>query len=210
MNASLELIYKGALLGMITALSFGPVFFSIIETSIARGHRLAVSIATGVLVSDALIITASFMSIGKLMNDETVSSFAGVTGGVLLLFFGLYYVWKPVTSPKAIQITGAARFSHLLFFLKGLAINTFNPFVLLYWISAVSLVSVDKEMSKAEMFIFFTAAIGCNFFFDLLKTFLAGKLKHLLTPRSMNFISKAVGIGIIYFGMRLLWKTLYN
>ncbi|HUM46359.1 MAG TPA: LysE family transporter [Chitinophagales bacterium] len=207
MHTLFELLYKGALLGVITAFSFGPIFFTIIETSITRGHRLAISIAIGVLLSDILIITASFLSVGTLMQHETVSNAIGASGGALLLIFGLYHLWKPVATPKTMDITPASHFSHLLFIIKGLIINTLNPFVFIYWLSAVSIVSVDKDYNEAEKIMFFGAALLCNFFFDLVKTFLASRLKHLMTQRTMNFISKAVGCGIIYFGARLLWKT---
>jgi threonine/homoserine/homoserine lactone efflux protein len=210
MHSLIELIYKGALLGMITALSFGPIFFSIIETSISRGHRLAICIAVGVLISDALLIAVSFLSIGTLLHGDALSSYVGIAGGLLLLAFGVYQVWKPVATPKTIDLTTDSHFSYLLFTLKGLVINTLNPFVIIYWLSAVSLVSVDKDFTDAEKSVFFGAAITCNFVFDLLKTFLATKLKHFLTFRTLNFISKAVGCGIIYFGARLLWKTMHS
>lgn len=206
----LELIYKGVLLGLITALSFGPIFFSIIETSISRGHRLAICIAIGVLISDTLLVTVSFFSIGTLMQGDGLSRITGIAGGLLLLAFGVYQVWKPVATPKSINLTTDSHFSYLLFTLKGLIINTLNPFVIIYWLSAVSLVSVDKDFTDTEKSVFFGAAIACNFVIDLLKTFLATKLKHFLTLRTMNFVSKAVGCGIIYFGARLLWKTLYS
>ncbi|MEO6168200.1 MAG: LysE family transporter [Chitinophagales bacterium] len=207
MHTLFELIYKGALLGVITAFSFGPIFFTIIETSITRGHRLAISIAVGVLLSDMLIIAAAFLSVGSLMQNQAVSNVIGASGGALLVIFGLYHLWKPVAAPKPLDITPASHFSHLLFTIKGLVINTLNPFVFIYWLSAVSIVSVDKDYNEAEKIMFFGAAVLCNFFFDLLKTFLATKLKHFMTQRTMNIISKAVGCGIIYFGARLLWKT---
>ncbi len=210
MHTIFELIYKGALLGIITAFSFGPIFFTIIETSITRGHRLAISIAIGVLLSDVLIITASFFSVGTLMQHETVSNAVGAAGGGLLLIFGLYHLWKPVATPKTIDIRRPSHFSHLMFILKGLVINTLNPFVFIYWLSAVSIVSIDKEYNDAEKVLFFGAAVLCNFFFDLLKTFLANRLQHLMTQRIMNVISKAVGCGIIYFGARLIYKTIFN
>lgn len=210
MHSLIELMLKGFLLGIITAFSFGPVFFTIIETSITRGHRLAISIATGVLLSDVLIIAASFLSIGSLMQNETVSNVVGTIGGGMLVIFGIYHLLKPVAKPKTIEIMKPSHFSYFLFVTKGLMINTLNPFVFIYWLSAVSIVSIDQEYSTADKAFFFTSALLCNFFFDMVKTFLANRFKHLMTPRTMNFISKAVGCGIIYFGLRLLWKTLLS
>lgn len=208
MHTIIELIYKGFLLGVITAFSFGPIFFTIIETSITRGQRLASSIAIGVLLSDTMIIAVSFFSVGTLLQNATLTNLIGTSGGALLVIFGLYHLWKPDATPKTVDITKVSHFSFLLFMLKGLVINTFNPFVFIYWLSAVSIVSVDKDYNDAEKIMFFAAAVLSNFFFDIAKTLLANRLKHLMTQRTMNFISKAVGCGIIYFGMRLLYKTI--
>jgi len=208
MHPLFELIYKGMFLGVITAFSFGPIFFSIIETSISKGPKWAISIAVGVLLSDALIITASFLSIARLIQDQNVNNIIGAIGGILLVAFGIYYVVKPAPEPKTVKLDDSSHFLLLLYTVKGLVINTFNPFVFVYWLSAVSIVTIDQDYSETEKFVFFGAAICCNFGFDLLKTLLASKLKHLMTHRTMNIISKVVGCGIIYFGIRLLWKTL--
>lgn len=207
MHPVFELIYKGIFLGVITAFSFGPIFFTIIETSITRGHKLAISIAVGVLLSDALIITVSFYSLGGLLQHEAASNIVGGTGGLLLLGFGIYHLLKPVSPPKKVVMNQSSHFKYLLYMAKGLVINTVNPFVFIYWLSAVSIVSVDRDYNDAEKIMFFSVAVLCNFGFDMIKTFLAYRVTHLMTQRTMNFISKAVGCGIIYFGVRLLYKT---
>jgi len=207
MHPLFELFYKGLFLGMITAFSFGPIFFTIIETSVTRGYKWAISIAVGVLLSDAMIIAASFFSLGQLIRNEHVNNIVGATGGALLLCFGIYQLLKPVAEPKPVQMETSSHLTYLLYMVKGLAINTINPFVFIYWLSAVSIVTVDPDYNDAERIVFFAIAVLCNFGFDMLKTFLATRLKHIMTRRTMNFISKAVGCGIIYFGLRLLWKT---
>ncbi len=203
-----ELIYKGILLGIITAISIGPVFFTIIETSINRGYRHGISIALGVLFSDAIIITACFLSIVSLIQNGDVRNIIGALGGSMLIMFGIYQIMHPIAPAKSFEIRGATRFSEALFMIKGFVINTLNPFVFIYWISAISLVSINHEYTQAEKVVLFSTAVMCNFGGDLLKTFLAIKLKHIMTPRIMKIITTAVGFGIIYFGVRLLWRTL--
>ncbi len=83
MHPIFELTYKGFFFGLITALSFGPVFFSILETSIQRGVAFALCIALGVLISDACIISISFFSVGTLIQDDPVKKIIGAAGGFL-------------------------------------------------------------------------------------------------------------------------------
>ncbi len=203
-----ELIYKGILLGIITAFSFGPVFFTIIETSIRRGYRYAISIAVGVLISDAIIISACFLGMISLLQNSEVRNIIGVVGGSMLIMFGIYHIIHSTTPGRYVEITDTDHSGVALFVVKGLLINTLNPFVFVYWLSAMSLVSVNHEYAHNDKVLLFTTAVMCNFGFDLFKTFLAIKLKHFMTPRTISLISKAVGCGIIYFGVRLLWKTL--
>lgn len=206
MHPLFELFYKGFLLGLISAFSFGPIFFSIIETSLRKGVYFAVSLAIGVIASDALIIALSFFSIGKLIHDPALRNAIGAIGGFLLIAFGIYHLLKPVPHPKEVELNPSR--DYFLYVTKGFLINTLNPFVFIFWLSAVSIVTVDPEYSEPERMLFFLAAIGTNFAFDIGKTFLAAQLKHLLTHRMMKIISRSVGVGIILFGLRLIWKTL--
>ena len=206
MHPLFELFYKGFLLGIISAFSFGPIFFSIIETSLRKGVSFAVSMSLGVIVSDALIITLSFLSVGKLIQDPGLKNAIGTVGGFLLIGFGIYHLIKPVPHPKEVVISDTK--DYFLYVTKGFLINTLNPFVFIYWLSAVSIVTVDPDYNQSDRILFFAAGIITNFCFDIGKSFLAARLKHIMTHRTMTFISRSVGIGIMVFGIRLLWKTL--
>lgn len=208
MHPVFELIYKGIFLGIITAFSFGPIFFTIIETSVTKGYKWAISIAVGVLLSDTIIITASFLSLGQLIQNDIVNKAVGAVGGILLIGFGIYHLLKPVPPPKTVDMSASSHLTYLIYTIKGLVINTVNPFVFIYWLSAVSIVTIDRDYNDTERILFFVVALCCNFCFDILKVFLAGRLKHLMTPRTMNIVSKVIGCCIIYFGLRLLLKTI--
>ena len=208
MHPVFELIYKGFILGLITAVSFGPIFFSILETSIHKGVYFAISIAVGVLVSDVCIISLSFLSVGALIQDDSLKKIIGAVGGFLLLAFGIYHLMKPVPHPHTLQIKSHSHFMYLLYTAKGFLINTVNPFVFIYWVSAVSWVTLEPDYKDSDRIFFFITALCSNFFFDVSKSFLASKVKHLLTHRTMVVVSRIVGVAIILLGMRLLWKTL--
>jgi len=206
MHPAFELIYKGFLLGVITAISFGPIFFSIIETSIHKGVYFAISIAVGVMVSDVCIILLSLFSVGALIHDDSLKKIIGATGGFLLLAFGIYHLVKPVPRQQTLQVNTHSHFMYLWYMAKGFLINTINPFVFIYWVSA-SLVTLEPDYRPSDRIFFFVAAVGSNFFFDVSKSFLAGKVKHLLTHRTMVMVSRIVGLAIILLGMRLLYTS---
>lgn len=207
MHPLFELVYKGFFLGLITAFSFGPVFFSILETSIHKGVYFALCIALGVLLSDTCIISLSFFSVGHLIQDNSVKKIIGAIGGFLLLGFGIYHLLKPVPHPHTLQVKNESRWNYLLYLSKGFFINTLNPFVFIYWVSVVSIVTVEPDYSETDRLLFFVAALCSSFGFDMTKSFLAVRLKHLLTHRTMVIISRIVGVAIILLGMRLLYSS---
>ena len=208
MQPAFEMIYKGFFLGLITAVSFGPIFFSILETSMHKGVYFAISIAVGVLVSDVCIISLSSLSVGALIHDDSLKKIIGAVGGFLLLTFGIYHLVKPVPHPHTLQVKNHSHFVYLLYMAKGFLINTVNPFVFIYWVSAVSFITLEPDYKKSDVVFFFAAAVCSNFIFDVSKSFLAAKVKHLLTHRFMVTVSRIVGIAIILLAVRLLWKTL--
>ena len=48
---------KGLLFGMGLMLAMGPVFFTVVQTSLQRGFKTAAIVATGVMLSDVFYIS---------------------------------------------------------------------------------------------------------------------------------------------------------
>ncbi|MFN5936766.1 MAG: LysE family transporter, partial [Sphingobacteriales bacterium] len=63
-----DAIIKGLGLGIILALSVGPVIFTILKQSLTNGHRGGFSFVTGVWISDIiLVVLSNFFS--ELVHD---------------------------------------------------------------------------------------------------------------------------------------------
>ena len=94
------------------------------------------------------------------------------------------------------------------YFIKGFIINAMSPMVLIFWIGAISIASLDFGYAKGlEFFVFFSAVLGTVLSTDILKAYLADKLRRLITHRLLVTINIAVGICLIIFGARLLWTA---
>ena len=57
----LDPVWKGIVTGLLFTLTFGTVFFSLIQTSVKRGINKAFYIAMGVLLSDATFIAIAVL-----------------------------------------------------------------------------------------------------------------------------------------------------
>lgn len=94
------------------------------------------------------------------------------------------------------------------YFIKGFIINGMSPMVLIFWIGTISIASLDFGYSKGfEFFIFFSVVLGTVLLTDVLKAYLADKLRTLVTHRLMVIINIVVGICLIIFGARLIWTA---
>lgn len=200
----MDILLKGILFGLVLALLVGPVFFTLIQTSIERGFIKAFFVAIGVSLSDLFYISIIYLGLSKLMEANHAQEYLGVIGGLILMGFGTYYTFiKNRKAPKEL-LNVAANKNYLRYIMKGFVINGLSPFVLIFWIGAVGLANTEFGYGGEELVIFFSAVVLTVFVTDLLKIWLAGFLRNLMTPQFRRVLNIAVGLILIFFGLRLL------
>src|SRR5690242_5018461 len=89
----MDVILNGVISGIILAFLIGPVFFTIIQTSIERGFGSGTLVAVGVSLSDAFYITLTYLGIYQLFDKGSFREYLAYFGGIVLLAFGLYYLF---------------------------------------------------------------------------------------------------------------------
>jgi threonine/homoserine/homoserine lactone efflux protein len=198
------IILNGIKLGFVLAFLVGPVFFTIIQTSVERGFWNGARVALGVFVCDMLYVTICYFGLAQFIGQEQNKIYMAYGGGAILITFGLYHLLVKSRRNKnegvATEVKGRFRY-----FLKGFIINGISPMVLLFWLGAISVASVNFGYSKGSQFaIFFIAVLITVFGTDLLKAYLADKLRQLITAKALMYLNIIVGIILIFFGGRLL------
>src|SRR5688572_28188474 len=83
-------IIAGLGLGMFLSVSVGPVIFAIIKYSISNGFRAGISFALGVSGSDIMFVLLGNLATSFISNLGTYTKTIGVSGGILLIFMGIY------------------------------------------------------------------------------------------------------------------------
>jgi len=200
-----EAIYKGFILGLVFVFSFGPIFFSIIETSIRKGFFPAMSISAGAMASDILYVTICLLGTSTFLDNPHVRFWMGVVGGIVLIIFGLiYFVRKPHIEEVEINLTGA---SYVALIAKGFFINALNPFVFFFWLAVTSAAANEDNFTLTNRILFFVGTFFCVLVFDALKAFVAGRIERVLTPRIMKWVNRFAGSVMIILGVRLLLKV---
>lgn len=206
---ALQAVFKGLAMGLLLALSVGPVIFTIIKHSISNGRAGGFSFVIGVWVSDfVLIVISNLFSalVAQLLDFKVV---IGTAGSVFLLGMGLYYmIWKKVhMHPDNLSLPPLKNSDHLKIGIQGFLLNTLNPAVMAFWLTAATAIAMSHTL--LERLIIFATALGINIAADVLKVTLAGKLRKKLTLRNIRLINKISGLILLIFGTVLLVGVLF-
>ncbi|MDQ2718348.1 MAG: LysE family transporter [Bacteroidota bacterium] len=206
---ALEAIFKGLAMGLLLALSVGPVIFTIIKQSINNGRQGGFSFVIGVWVSDFLLVVLSnaFSEMVTRLLDFKME--IGVIGSAFLIGMGGYYLFlkKVDLHPKDISLPPLKGSDHAQIALQGFLLNTLNPAVMAFWLTAATAIAVTH--SVRDRIIIFATALILNMSADVGKVILAGKLAKKLTIKNIRLINKISGLILLLFGAVLLLGVLF-
>lgn len=200
---------NGLLLGLLLSVLIGPVFFALIQTSIEKGFRSGFIMAIGISLSDALYIMIAYWGINRVIDDESFKMFLGLFGGGIMFVFGLVSIFKPVKKLEVIAIPPSGKTNFAKQLSKGFLLNGANPFVLLFWVGVISMMTINYQYQGQTAYIFFLGIISVVFTADLTKAYVADKLSSLISPRFMQIMNRIVGIALILFSFRLFYYAIF-
>lgn len=229
----MSIIFEGIVLGLMLGLvfGFGPAFFTLLQTSINRGFKQALSFDLGVLFNDILIVVILLMTPIKIdLSEEGTAVWAGIIAGLIAVGFGVYtYFSKPsdakkrttVTMEKVAEVEDRIHEMQkqnnieiikkdslgITYFLKGFTLNIFNPFVWAFWVAAVASANGAYERIRYRI-VFFAAIFGTTLTIDLLKIFGATSLQKFFNEKRLIMLNKATGIILALCGIVLIIRVL--
>ncbi|MDD3875248.1 MAG: LysE family translocator [Bacteroidales bacterium] len=203
---------KGILLGLTVAFLVGPVFFALLQTSIYRGFRAGVKMAVGVVLSDFLLVFLSYIGLLQLLNNSENNLIFGALGSIVLIIFGVVtFNRKPVlkTNENKLKVP-LKKPGTLTYIVKGFFMNILNPFLLLFWASAMSIYTTNQEVEKSEIIMFFSTVLATIFVTDVVKCYVAKKIKRYINEKSLFWINRIVGIILLCFGVLLIGRVILS
>ncbi|MFH0864827.1 MAG: LysE family transporter [Bacteroidota bacterium] len=208
----IRVFVEGFLWGLIISISFGPAFFTIIQTGIDRGFKPAIYMALGILVCDFFLILLCFLGLSSIYESDQNKLYIGFIGGIILIIYGTYtFMKKPDIlkrrSPK--YKTPEKNQKHIKYVAKGFFLNIANPFILFTWLTAMLWVKAQSEPGKLINYsiIFFSGALMTIFGIDVLKSFVGNKIKKYLRPRIQLRIHQVVGVLLVASGIILMVRV---
>lgn len=203
----LEAIILGIGAGLISSFLTGPVFFAMIKTSIERGFKAGFSLASGVIVSDLILIAVVLFGSQFFKYQQEFDKYVGFVGGVFIVSVGIYYLLSNVKINYAEG--NAVKVSKRGYVLKGFLMCILTPSTLMFWVVVSSIISV-KLSSLPEKILCFLIALVVQLAVDALKTFYASKLRYRIKESTLKRLNKVAGVIIIGFAIWLIVKTYFQ
>jgi threonine/homoserine/homoserine lactone efflux protein len=199
-----EAIILGIGAGLISSFVTGPVFFAMIKTSIERGFKAGFSLASGVIVSDLILISIVLFGSQFFEYKRDFDKYVGIVGGIFIVGVGLYYLLSKV---KIDYSEGDhIKVSKRGYVLKGFLMCILTPSTLMFWVIVSGIISV-KLNTMPQKILCFLIAMATQLSIDALKTFYASKLRYRIKENTLKKLNKVAGVIIIGFAIWLIAKT---
>lgn len=191
----------------------GPAFFMLLETSIKKGARAALSLDAGVLFSDVVYIGIAYFFYNEVssLTEGNNKGWIQVVGGAILITFAIITAIK--TPKEDVKVDFIEKVhkprDYWFLFLKGFVLNAVNPMVIFYWFGVITIAGskIDSDAST-DILLFITVILSTFFCFDLLKIFGAKKLRPFITPFVMKQMNRFTGSILVIFGVVLIIRGL--
>lgn len=210
-----EVILKAVVTGFILSIMIGPVFFILLETSIRKGVKAALSFDLGVFVSDIIYITIAYVFFAEVsvLTQGKNENILKMVGGALFLIFGALTFFKKTKEQevKKEDNTNSQSKEYLVLFIKGLVLNMANPMVIFYWFSVMTLgAKTDSTVDfSTQMLIYISVLLTVFFSIDLLKIIGAKKLRPFINDNVLTSLNRISGSILFIFGIILLLQGIF-
>lgn len=202
----LEPIWKGLITGLMFTLTFGTVFFSLIQTSVKRGLREGLFIALGVLMSDTFYISVAVFGSSFIVDKmEHFDHIIRVVGFSFLLILGVRSIIKKEKPHN--EDAQPTEKKGILYIIKGIMLNSINPMVLIAWLGVATYVETVNHFNFDQVVLFFSIVLGTMFSSMFGICYFARKLKDVLSPANMHRLNIFSGIVFIVFALVIIWPV---
>lgn len=199
-------LLHGAAFGALFVFTIGPTFFAILQSSLSRGFAAGAMTAAGISICDISYATLAALGLSSLIENETFRWWLALVGGLLLFVFGILSI---VRKPQLQTISDEGDAGSLgKYFVKGVLINGINPFVIIFWMGIVGMSSVNWGYVGLDQYLFIIGMLVMILSSDLLKSFLANRLRVWITLDRIKIINRVVGVALVLFSFQLFYETI--
>jgi threonine/homoserine/homoserine lactone efflux protein len=193
----LQSYFSGFLTGFLMCISFGTVFFALIQNSVDNGYWSGVKISLGGILSDIIFILVALFGAALLPEIPSFDMILRGIGAFFLIALGITSWIK--TSPKLVY--PSTKVGDFFYYLGlGFVLNTINPVNFFIWATAAAAI---KSYSSLNTFLFFFGSLTAVFLTQFIICYYANRLQKHFTPRLIIIINRIAGTVFLGTGLYL-------
>ncbi|OHD11665.1 MAG: hypothetical protein A2086_16015 [Spirochaetes bacterium GWD1_27_9] len=198
-------LFSGLAFGLILQLSIGPVCLYVLKNSLQKNLLNTEVLILAVVLVDALYILLALAGISKLIKNKKNILILKIFSFIILFFYGFFIIILEFNLPH-LNLNFFKDFDNP--FLTGFILTISNPLTIIFWGGVFTSKIVSKDFTKKELFIF---SVGCILATLLFLNFIALSgvlIKNYLTPDFTKILNLIVGLFLIFFSIKILFKKI--
>lgn len=200
------MIYKGLKFGMLLQLAIGPMCLMVFNSSVSQGLLAGLTLVVAIAAIDALYIALSAAGIAVVLSRSRVKTGVKIFGCAVLTLFGLNMICGAFAMSflPAVALFSPAGHQHL--FIQGLLLTASNPLTIIFWGGVFSTQVAEHQLNRSQLFYFGLGCVLAPLIFMTLVALLGSMFGSFLPPAIIRALNAAVGLLLIFFGIKLLLK----
>ena len=200
------MILKGLRFGMLLQLAVGPMCLMVFNTSTTYGFIYGLHLVLAIALIDALYIALSCVGAATIINRARVKAVIKLVGCFVLVLFGTNTISAAFDLSFLPNIALFSNASNQNLFVQGLLLTASNPLTIVFWSGMFSTQMIENEWNKKQLFFFAVGCVMATVIFLTIVALLGSILSDFLPQVIIQILNVAVGIVLIFFGIRLLCK----
>lgn len=198
-------ILLGFLLGIGLCLTFGTVFFALIQNSVDNGFRSGFKMVLGVIAGDIIFVIAALIGTSFIPRIQGFENIMAAVGVIFLVALGIVNIIKG-TPKLAYPKTRLGNFVY--YFTTGFFLNALNPVNFVAWVAIVAYIRSHLHYSNAQQYGFMIAALVGIFVTENALAYYANRLKRLFTPRVVKIFNRTTGVVFLIGAANIAYNRL--
>ncbi|MBO0952642.1 LysE family translocator [Fibrella forsythiae] len=200
-------ILIGFLTGVALCLTFGTVFFALIQNSVDNGYKAGLTITLGVVLGDAIYVTFALLGTSIIPHSTALEPVLAAVGVVFLVALGLFNIIKG-TPRIAYPKTKFGNYAY--YFTTGFLLNALNPINFVSWVTIAAYIRHSLNYDTTQQVVFMVSALLGVAAAESALAIFAHKLKRFFTPKVALAFNRITGVVFIVVAARLAWVKLYE
>ncbi|PWJ58909.1 threonine/homoserine/homoserine lactone efflux protein [Dyadobacter jejuensis] len=200
----LESLLYGVLTGVGLCLTFGTVFFSLVQNSVDNGYTAGFKIAFGVFVCDLLFV---FFAIFGTSFLPDIPYFQQGMAAVGVLFLGAMGLSNLIGKKPEMAYPKTRFGGFILYFSTGFLLNGLNPINFISWVTIATYIRTALQYTLYQEYAFFGASVVSIFVVECVIAIFSHKLKKWFTPRFLTLFNRLTGVVFVGIALQLAYSS---